>query len=326
MKQLKLQSSQGKKSSKSVWIISFILMSIVGGIYLYKESTDIPKLNPANYIEYSTEINPTTNNIEIPQLNPYEKEKRKVDWKSINATAIYAFNPTNGYVYYQRNIDKELPIASITKLATVLALKERYSNEENITIKNIFPVYENNLGIKVGDSIKVSELYQCLLIASKNDCATAIPSNYSTTDIDINIIDDMNRLAKTLNMNSTNFSNTSGYINDNNYSTASDLGKLASVATRYSDIVKTTDLSSEVVKINRGGKIINIPISSTNLMLAENSAIKGLKTGFTYQSGECLILYYDFGGSEKLISIVLNAQDRFKQSRELHRLIVNAYN
>jgi D-alanyl-D-alanine carboxypeptidase len=126
-------------------------------------------------------------------------------------------------------------------------------------------------------------------------------------------------------MSNSNFSNPTGYINTNNYSTAKDLGRLSSVIVRYYEIVKLTDLEKATIQVEGKNKR-SVGISTTNLMLKENRNIKGLKTGFTFASGECLVLYYDFGNDEKLITIVLNASDRFRESRELYNLIVKAFN
>jgi D-alanyl-D-alanine carboxypeptidase len=132
----------------------------------------------------------------------------------------------------------------------------------------------------------------------------------------------MNEFATTLELKNSKFSNPTGYINEGNYSSAYDLGILASVFVRDSNLVSITDMKNATVKYSRG----SANISSTNVMLGENKNIKGLKTGFTYASGECLVLYYDYGNDEKLITIVLNSPDRFKESREIFNNVISEFN
>jgi D-alanyl-D-alanine carboxypeptidase (penicillin-binding protein 5/6) len=312
---LKVPNSPQIKIQKILLLILVLILGL-GGVYAYTNLSQF-KLNvdKSNYVEtipYQYQIE------NISDISELEKRVRKVDWSSIKAKSVYAFNPKTGKVYFSRNINQQLPIASITKLVTVLTSKEIYQDSDTLKISTPLPKMDNPLGLKVGDTITAQNLYVCALVSSKNDCANTIAYTYGYD----NFIQEMNELTTKLELKNSKFSNPTGYINEGNYSSAYDLGILTSVFVRDASLVSITDLSSANIKYSGGNK----RVFSTNLMLGENKNIKGLKTGFTYASGECLVLYYDYGNNEKLITIVLNSPDRFGESRKIFDNVIKEFN
>lgn len=312
---LKVPNSPQIKIQKILLLILVLILGL-GGTYLYLNLSHFNlKVDKSEYVEtipYQTTI------VSISDVSELEKRIRKVNWASIKAKSVYAFNPQTGKVYYNRNINQQLPIASITKLVTVLTSKGIYQDSDILKISTPLPKMDNPLGLQVGDTITAQNLYVCALVSSKNDCANAIAYTYGYEKF----IQEMNNLATKLELKNSKFSNPTGYINEGNYSSAYDLGIVASVFVRDSNLVSITDMSRANVKYSEG----SVKVTSTNVMLGENKNIKGLKTGFTYASGECLVLYYDYGNDEKLITIVLNSPDRFKESREIFNNVISEFN
>lgn len=298
-------------------VIILVILLVPLGYLLFQNYVKAGK-TISNNIQYIDSLSVEKTDTEIKEISNFEKRVRNISWKDIKAKSIYAFNPQTGRVYYERNIDEKVPIASITKLVSVMTALEVYDDSQKLKIESNPPGTENSIGLKIGDIVSYLDLYKCSLIASKNDCAEVLAQGVGYTKF----IQLMNENAMKFGMNNSNFSNPSGYFNDNNYSTAFDLGKLSSIVIRNKKILEITDSSRSVIAISGKKKMIN----STNVMLSENKYIKGLKTGFTYASGECLILFYDYGNNEKLITIVLDSPNRFNESREIYKKIIKEFN
>lgn len=316
MKQLQIQTSAQTKNN--IFLRILIILIITVGIILVSQYYLKPRtvqLDPTKYIESN---NIQLDTIKIDKVERFEKLKRKVSFKGITAKSVYALNPETGKVYYSKNSNIKLPIASVTKLVTALTAYNNLTTTEDLIISQKLPIMDNPIGLKVGDTIKINELLQCTLIASKNDCGNAFA-------LDTNFVKSMNTVSGILNMKNSNFSNPTGFVNENNYSTSYDLGLISSAFVRNIELVSISDKTKERIDINGKAKR-SVIVNATNIMLLENKNIKGLKTGFTYAAGECLVLYYDFGGSNKMITVVLGSKDRFKDSRLLYNYIIESYN
>lgn len=317
MKSIQIPASVNK-TNKGRLLILFIPILIIGVYFIYLKTRINLPIRKVDYIEVNIEKQKEEFILDFENVNRYEVKKKNVNWNSLSAEVVYAYNPETGKVYYSKNINTKRPIASITKLMTAYTAVREYEYANKISIQNSLPIMDLPVGLKAGDEISVNELLECMLVGSKNDCA-------NTFTLDNTFIQKMNSYAQELGMRNSMFSNTTGFINTNNYSTAYDLGLLSSALIRNEKIIKITDSLERKISIEGVNKR-DVRVFTTNVMLKENPNIKGLKTGFTYASGECLIVYYDYGNSEKLITIVLNSKDRFADSRLLYSLIIQAYN
>ena len=184
----------------------------------------------------------------------------------LQAKAGIVIDRQTNQILYQRNVDLQLPIASLTKLMTALVVD-----------------YDQ-------------DLFNKMLIASDNQAAEKLAKE--------DTISKMNQKAKELGMDNTYFVDTTG-LGPGNVSTANELVLLTE------EILKHPDL----IKILGTKKYQNF--ENTNKLLALPTVIAG-KTGFTDEAGECLMLVTD-----KYISIVLNAEDRFEQSEKLIKILDN---
>lgn len=138
------------------------------------------------------------------------------------------------------------------------------------------------------------DLFNRMLIASDNQAAEKLAKE--------DTIIKMNQKAKELGMANTYFVDTTG-LDPGNVSTTTELVLLAKEISKHPDLVKILGTRKYRNFENR------------NKLLALPSVIAG-KTGFTDEAGECLMLVTD-----KYISIVLNAEDRFEQSEKLIKIL-----
>ena len=299
-------------------LLLLYIIGIVGWAIIF--ATNKPLIKRSSYILARSVSIVTQADLDTPAK--VRKATSNIDWSQIDAKAVYAFNPVNNQVYYARNEDTRLPIASITKLMTVLVSLDYSSLSDSISITKQIISMDSPLGLKPTDSIRLSDLLKSALISSNNDSgnALAIFSPVGQT----NFINKMNEKAQQLGMVNTHYSNPTGFIDADNFSTAKDLGILANTMINISSVLDITSREYATVHID-GSSPRNVTVYTTNNLLYTNKYVKGVKTGFTYASGECLITYFDVSKNDKLITVVLNSSDRFIESNQLYNIIEKGF-
>lgn len=220
------------------------------------------------------------------------------------------------HIYYEKNSNQRLPIASITKLITALVVLDNL-NQNNIAAisKNSVDTYGEMGDLVVDEKISVKNLLYVMLIDSSNDAAVALAETINQNNK--NIVELMNAKAKTLGLINSSFSDPAG-LNSDNFSTASDLFKLTDIALKNSlirEIIGTeeTDVFSTDNKIKHH-------LKNTNKLLSKIDEVIGGKTGYTEEAGECLILAIEHQPSKTyFITIILGAEigTRFQESEKL---------
>jgi len=184
----------------------------------------------------------------------------------LQAKAGIVLDRETGEVYYERNSEMVLPIASLTKIMTAMVVLD-----EGVVDMNLF---------------------KRMLVFSDNDAANRLVKGKVLK---------MNQKARELGMNDTSFDDASG-LSPLNISSVLDLVVLTKASLNYPEIWETLKLPSY------------LGIENTNELLGEYGVIAG-KTGYTDEAGESLLLLTD-----NLITIVLNAKNRFLESQKLIEL------
>ena len=227
---------------------------------------------------------------------------------------------------FEKNINEKLPIASLTKIMTAVIVWEKFSPNDIVTIQaSAIKVDGERKDLYEGETLSVRDLMQMMLIESSNDAAYALRDYAASRSIDL--VAEMNAKALTLGMNNTNFVDPAG-LDDNGYSTVSDLVKGVGYALRYDAIWSLSRKPSATV-ISTDGKITH-EIKSTDQLLGVLSDIVGGKTGYTDSALGCMILIVDVPNNpatagERIIAIVLGSHDRFGDMKNLISWAKQAY-
>lgn len=223
----------------------------------------------------------------------------------------------NDTVIYDKNADKKMYPASITKLMTAIVMLENIDDLENEyityseTALNLIlgtgsAVYAGD-GLKVGEKVRARDALAALLISSSGDVAYAIAEHVGGT-VD-NFVDMMNKKAEEMGLSGTHYTNPVGLHDDNLYTTARDIYTLAKQAFSTEKIKETLEKVSYTMEATNYHN--QLTIYTSNLMINPNSnvyykyAVCG-KTGFTNSAGRCLVSLGDYNGY-KYIAVVLNA-------------------
>lgn len=226
-------------------------------------------------------------------------------------------------ILYQKNIEKVLPIASLTKLMTAVIVLENYSLNEKIKIpKEAVSTYGEAGELKEGEVLSVENLLYIMLMESSNDAAEAL-AMAENRDI---FIEKMNQKAKELFMNSTYFSNPTGLDfeeTDTNFSSADDLLKLVIyILKKYPEIGKILE-NKEYDLFSFNGSFHH-KLLNTNQMLEDNNAFWG-KTGFTLKAKDCLVNLTKKDNHFIIITIILGADNKFEETKKLLNWLDNTY-
>ena len=194
-------------------------------------------------------------------------------------------------IIYEINKDEKTSIASLTKIMTTLVAIENIQNyDEKVTLNySMFTgLAEANaavIGLRSGQVVTYNDLLYGMFLASGADATRAIAISISGSEEAF--VELMNKKAKELGMTNTNFVNTTGLDEDNQYSTANDVAILLKEALKNEKFkeIFTTESYSFTDK--------SLTAYSTLRKTATNYGydvgyIKGAKTGFTYNAGKCL--------------------------------------
>ena len=221
-----------------------------------------------------------------------------VDTKAGQAIVI-DFNTNE--VLFEKNADELVPPGSMTKIMTVYAAFDRIKNT-NLSIKDkciispkAYKMGGSRTFLEIDDQVTLDDLLKGIIIQSGNDASVALSECLAGTESDFAIL--MNVYGKKLGLVNTNFINSSGWPENNHYSTVRDIANLSN-----SLIKDFPDLYNYFNQKQFTYNDINQP--NRNKLLSKVDGADGLKTGYTKKSG------WGISGSairdERRITIVIN--------------------
>ncbi len=214
---------------------------------------------------------------------------------------------------FEKNTKQQLPIASLTKILNAVVVWEKFSPNDLVTIQpSAIKVDGERQDVFENETLSVNNLMQMMLIESSNDAAYALRDYAASKGIDL--VKEMNNKAQELGMRDTRIVDPAG-LNDEGYSTASDLVKAVKYALRYDALWGFSRESSATITSTDGN--ISHVIKSTNQLLGVLSDIVGGKTGYTDNALGCMILIVDVPGQDRMIAVVLGSHGRFDDMKNL---------
>ncbi|MGP3777915.1 D-alanyl-D-alanine carboxypeptidase family protein [Halanaerobium saccharolyticum] len=230
-----------------------------------------------------------------------------------------------GQVLFEKNADRVLPPASITKIMPLLIAMEKLeegsiSLDDQVTISR----YAESMGgsqifLAANTQVKLEKLLKAVTIASGNDASVAVGEYIAGTYS--NFIAMMNDKAKELGMDSTNFANSTGLPDPNHYSTARDISIMARELAKYPQVLEWASIWTETIQLpGRDAMLVN-----TNSLINKYPSMDGLKTGHTQEAGFCLASTAQ-KGDVRLISVVLQGDTLNQREEATTRLLDYGFN
>jgi serine-type D-Ala-D-Ala carboxypeptidase (penicillin-binding protein 5/6) len=234
----------------------------------------------------------------------------------VQAPAAILVDAATGRILWAKRSHERRKIASLTKIMTAaLALRE-VPWESTVTVdKRVTTVPLVKEGLRTGERVKAWKLFYSLLLYSGNDDAAQLAIS-SAGSIHA-FLRQMNDEARRLGLHDTHFRSPSGVIDQGNYSTAWDLAALTRYALRnprFRHLVRTKRIEVRWSRPTNSKIYLN-----NNWLLHEYHGANGVKTGYTSESGWCLVATATRHG-RKLIAVVLDSPNIYRDARTLLNL------
>lgn len=233
----------------------------------------------------------------------------------IAARAWILVDPRDDEVLASSAPDRELPIASATKLMTARLALRKFRAKKLLKA----PPYqalaaESLLGLRAGEKMTVRDLLYGLILESGNDAAATIATGVGGSVA--RFVDQMNAEAARLGLEHTSFANPIGLDAPGNYSSAADLAELASLLLENPLFEKVAD--TQVVTLRSGDSPRRI--DTRNTLLNSDPSADGVKTGHTQGAGYVLVGSATREGT-RLVSVVLGAGSEAARDAETRKLL-----
>lgn len=246
----------------------------------------------------------------IPQV--FAEDEVKIDAKS-----YILMDKDTGNVMYENNPDEQLPIASVTKVMTMLLAMEALQSAK-ITMDDTVTCSEyaasmggSQIYLEPGEEMGMRDILKSIAVASGNDAATALAEHIMGSETAF--VNAMNERAKSLGMNNTHFMNCTGLDEEGHYSCARDVAIMSRELIMHDEILEFTGIWMDTIRNGEFG------LSNTNKLIRFYPGAIGIKTGSTSVAKYCLSAAAK-RDNLTLIAVVIGAEttkERFEGAKRL---------
>ncbi|WP_188206070.1 D-alanyl-D-alanine carboxypeptidase family protein [Alkalibacillus aidingensis] len=241
----------------------------------------------------------------LPQSNILANESSDLAESSKSAFLIEV---DTGTVLYNKDSDKRLPPASMTKLMTMLLVMEELDSG-SLTLDETVQISEHaasmggtQIYLEPFEEMSVKDLLKAVAIGSANDASVALAERIAVTEEAF--VERMNERAEELGLSDTNFVNATGLPADNQYSTAHDMAKIGQALLEHEKITDYTKVYEDYL---REGTDDEFWLVNTNKLVKFYQGVDGLKTGYTSEAKYNLTATAK-RGEMRLIAVVMGAE------------------
>lgn len=232
----------------------------------------------------------------------------------ITADSAVIMDAKSGKILYEKNGNKKEYPASMTKIMTCILSIEKANPYKTIKVsKNAANV--ESTWLKGGEWITLDNMQNQMMLISDNGAATAIAENISGSLPAFAKL--MNEKAKSIGMGNTHFVNANGMPDENHYSTAEDMAKLARYAMENKTFRRIAGTKQK--KVRHEYPRATYSFMNSNEFLHDYKGATGIKTGYTKAAQGCLAASA-IRDNRELIVIIMHSKDwdtRFKEAEKL---------
>lgn len=232
----------------------------------------------------------------------------------ITADAAVIMDAAGGRFLYEKNGTKKEYPASMTKIMTCILSIEKGNPYKTVSVSSNAADVEST-ALTGGEWLSLGDLQNQMMMLSDNGAATAIAEN--TAGSLPAFADMMNEKAKAIGMTGTHFVNANGMPDENHYSTAEDMARLARYAMENKTFRRIVSTKRKQIRYIRPAEIFTC--KNSNELLYTYPGATGIKTGWTRAAGGCLAASA-IRDNHELIVIVMHSRDtdsRFAEAAEL---------
>ncbi|MEM7210217.1 MAG: D-alanyl-D-alanine carboxypeptidase family protein [Pseudomonadota bacterium] len=239
----------------------------------------------------------------------------------VAAESYLLFDFNSGYVLAEKDIDKRLEPASLTKMMTAYIVYSELAtgnlNRDGVTVvsEKAWRMGGSRMFIEVDKEVSIEDLISGLIVQSGNDASVALAEAIAGSEQQF--ADVMNEYAAKLGMTGSNFVNSTGLPHKDHYTTARDMGTLAQALIR--------DFPEDYKRYaQREFTFNNIRQYNRNKLLWRDTSVDGIKTGHTEAAGYCLVASAE-RNDMRVISVLLGASSDKTRTKESQRLLDYAF-
>ncbi|PIP53041.1 hypothetical protein COX08_03170 [Candidatus Beckwithbacteria bacterium CG23_combo_of_CG06-09_8_20_14_all_34_8] len=250
-------------------------------------------------------------NITVPTPNAYPVNFTGVNVPYISAPSAIIVDVDSKVVLYQKNPDEKLSPASTTKMLTALVAIDQYPLDKIASISS--PLRNGQvMFLQQDENISVLSLLKGLLIYSANDAA------YSLANLDPNglegFVAKMNRQLDKYGLKDSYFLDPAGLSGGRHVSTVHDLSIIGAYLMDNKILAEMVGTKSETVT-DTSGTIFH-ELIAIDALIDKVPGLKGIKTGWTENAGECFVSYTE-RDNHRIITAILGSYDRFGETTQL---------
>ncbi len=232
----------------------------------------------------------------------------------------YILMSEDGQILKEKNIDEKLPIASMTKVMTLILTFEELE-KNTLTLDELVVASEtaasmggSQVFIEENGKYSIDSLIKSIVVASANDASVLMAERIAGSELEF--VNHMNEKAKALKLTNTNFKNCTGLPAADHYSCARDLAVMFKELTKHNNYFNYSKIWMD--KIDHPNDRYT-EISNTNKLLKQYPLCDAGKTGSTSEAGFC-ISASAVKDDMRLYAVVIgseNSKDRFNKTKEL---------
>ena len=243
-----------------------------------------------------------------------------------NAKSAIMIEASTGTILYEKNKDDKLPMASMTKMMTLLLIMEEIEsgnlkwNEMITTSEHAASMGGSQIFLEVGEKMSVEDLVKGICIASGNDASVAMAERIGGTEE--KFVSLMNKKAEKLGLSNTHFENACGLDSDNHYSSANDMSIIAKELVKHKKILEFSGTYEDYLRKNTEKSFWLV---NTNKLVRYYQGVDGLKTGYTKNAGYCITTTAE-RGNMRLITVVMGEPSSAIRNSETTTMLDYGFN
>ncbi len=235
----------------------------------------------------------------------------------LSAPTSFVMDLSTGDVLWEQNADKVVPIASITKLASVATLLDiGIDFDDVVTIQYQDQRPEGgNRHVYLGEKITVNNLLHSVLIASDNEALMALVRYTGLSEEEF--VQKVNQWADDNNLSTLHIADPTG-LNEKNVASARDVARLAEIVLLDKQVLNIAKNSQYNFVVENNNRVVKL--KNTNKLLKSPFNVVVGKTGFIEQAGYNLVTVSNVNDDNKVITVVLGADsidNRFQDTKAL---------
>jgi len=243
-----------------------------------------------------------------------------------NAKAGLLIEESTGEIIFEKEKDKQLAVASMTKMMAQILILENIE-KKNIKWTDVVTVSKNaadfggsQIYLSPNEKMTVKDLFKGISMASANDATVAMAEYIAGSEE--KFVKQMNKKAKEIGLKNTVFKNSTGLDTEGHISSAYDMAVIARTLLSHKEILNFSSVYEDYLRVDTPNKFWLV---NTNKLVRTYSGADGLKTGHTDNAGYCLAVTAK-KDNMRLIAVVLGEETAATRNKEASELLDYGFN